>query len=596
MILRLVLRHEILHSLTKPLLVTVTTVSLVLNTLAFQMERSGSAMLVEGNRAALAQFTFLVPVVLILFLGKAGLRCRPWEAGLPLGARALWWSHLLALVVSALFLILVSGLSFLIFDALIGMASGKNIFHLADLSGLLARPIAASLVASSLIAVWRPRSGRMADAPGWSRYRYLVIVGAGLLLGLLLVLPVAFIPLSVALAAVMSWRAAARLPAALEMAGGDTQGAGVISGIPEAVDWTDQGPSRRVVRVMVLRTLFKWPLSWLALGPITILFGLMMSGHDVLGMDVPYLRFLYFFMSVYILFASTNHFMENLYKVDHLPIDRRILFQWLVLPVTSAFLLGYGAGRVMEALSADRPEKIRFENAEDNYGLKVPPEFFSFTTSSEPKLVSSPSGETHEVLAVQVFKGFPGVLWKPYATPAGASMEFVAWQISRAAAEVYGLEIEPEEISARYLETDLNRRVTVRDTGLTLAADYPAARPGSLGPVLPLLVGGEFALLLVVLAVFFRVFKPGITIRKSRVVFWLLMGGLMALHIGGYVTFMLGWTRDWLVHGFWLGRVRELGALGPAGYGAAWLGMFLLLAGTWRWAEKSFLAVEAPSS
>jgi hypothetical protein len=336
-------------------------------------------------------------------------------------------------------------------------------------------------------------------------------------------------------------------------------------GTTEPVDWADQGPSRRVVRMAILRILFKWPVSWLALGPIAILFGLMMSGHEVLSMDEPYLRFLYFFMSVYILFASANHFMENLYKVDHLPISRRTLLRWLVVPVATAFLLGYGAGRVMQTVSADRPEKIHFENAEDKYGVKVLPEFFSFTTSSGPNLVAAPWGETHEVVAVQVFKGLPGMMWKPYGTPEGASLDFVSWQISRAAASVYNLDIDPEEISARYLEADLHGRVTVRDPGLTLAADYPTARSSSLGPVLPLLVGGEYALLMVILALYFRVFKPGITIRKSRVVFW-------------------------------LGRIRELGALGPGGFGAAWLGMIILLGAVWRWAEKEFLAAEAPSS
>ena len=37
----------------------------------------------------------------------------------------------------------------------------------------------------------------------------------------------------------------------------------------------------------------------------------------------------------------------------------------------------------------------------------------------------------------------------------------------------------------------------------------------------------------------------------------------------------MGWTKEWLIYGFWMGRMRELGAMGPVGYGAAWLGMTL---------------------
>jgi len=281
--------------------------------------------------------------------------------------------------------------------------------------------------------------------------------------------------------------------------------------------------------------------------------------------------------------------------VDHLPIDRRVLLRWLVIPVAGAFVLGYGTGRILETISPDRSEKILFQNEEESYGVRVPSAYFDFTIASGPNLVTTPWGETHEVMTRRVFKGLPGWLWKSFGTPKGASREFVAWQISRAAAAIYGLEIEPEEISSRYLESDLQGRVTVRPEGLTLAADYPSARPVSLGPLFPLLVGGEFVMLLVVLALYFQVFKPGVTIRKSRVVFWLLIGGLMALHLAAFPFFVMDWTKEWLIYGFWTGRLRELGALGPVGYGGAWLGMILLVGAAWRWAQKCFLAVEAPS-
>ena len=106
----------------------------------------------------------------------------------------------------------------------------------------------------------------------------------------------------------------ADLPPVLSRAGADIGGTGAVTGSLPTADWSRQGPSRRVVHWTILRTLFKWPLSWLALGPIALFFGLMMSGYGVLGVEQPYLRFLNFFISVYILFASIRkeEFKERL--------------------------------------------------------------------------------------------------------------------------------------------------------------------------------------------------------------------------------------------------------------------------------------------
>jgi hypothetical protein len=503
MIARLVLRHEIIQNLTKPLLITAVTVTLVLNILTFKMAQNEGTSLLDGFGTVLAQFVFLLPVIMILLTGKAGNRCRFWEAGLPLAVRELWWAHFLALASACLFLILVSGVTFAGFWVLNASFIGRTFFNLADVFRLMVRPIAVSLTAAGLVAVWRPGMGRLAEEPGWSRYRSLVIMISMGLLGLLVVLPRVFLLVPLVLTGLMAVRANRVLPLAMAMSGSDSRSAVAMAPSPGAPKWEAVGPSRRVVALVLLRTLLKWPVSWLAMVPLAALFGLMMSGRDILGMDEPYLRFMNFFMTVYILFALTGHFMENLHKVDHLPVDRRTLLRWLVVPITSFFLLGYGAGRVLDTVDPDRSEKIVFDNGHETYGLKVSPEYFTYAGSDETPVVTAPWGEAHEATVEPVFRRLHGVLWKPYATPEGTSLEYVAWQISRATAAVYGLEIDPDEISARYLEADLHGRVTVREPGLTLAADFPDARHGNLGPVFPVLVGGELFLLMVILALFF---------------------------------------------------------------------------------------------
>ncbi len=106
----------------------------------------------------------------------------------------------------------------------------------------------------------------------------------------------------------------------------------------------------------------------------------------------------------------------------------------------------------------------------------------------------------------------------------------------------------------------------------------------------------EIIALLLVNTIFFRTCRPGITIRKSRVIFWILMGGLMGLHIGGYLFLIKGWTQEWLVYGFWMGLIRDLGDQGPAGYAVAWLGAILGVGAAWRLAAHALENVEAPST
>ena len=130
--------------------------------------------------------------------------------------------------------------------------------------------------------------------------------------------------------------------------------------------------------------------------------------------------------------------------------------------------LGYGVGRLVEESSGQRTEQIVFENSEDGYGLKVPPGAWSISAVGESQVVTAPWGEDHIAQSVPVLKGLPGYLWKPFTTPLEASPEFVAWQISRAVQVVHGLDISPEEIQERYLESGTGSRVLIRPEGLNV--------------------------------------------------------------------------------------------------------------------------------
>jgi hypothetical protein len=349
-----------------------------------------------------------------------------------------------------------------------------------------------------------------------------------------------------------------------------------------------------VLHMVVARQLFKWPLTWILGLPFVLLLGLVQGGMFSRTPDADFARYFNVAITVYLLVAFVGHFLENLHRVDHLPIPRGLLLRWLLLPGIACLLAG---GLIGAAVDHARPpgESLVYENdgSRPHAGLLVPPDLWRLAWGAPPDSVTAPWGERRPTVSVAVVAGWPLRLWKPYAADPGASARFVAWQVSRAARAVHGVDIAPDLIRERYFVTAADGSVQVREGGLSLVADGLVAPRGEVGPVLPLLLGATVVPTLLVCALVFWLCGPGATRRRVKTVFWTLMAALMAMHLGGYALLMTRTVRDWVVSGLVTGLAGQLGAAGPAGWFAAWLFVVGTSVLAWRLCARAFARVEA---
>lgn len=593
LVFQLARRHELLHGCPKLLALAAVSGTLVMNFLTFRAAQTGQAVGFRAVDEFLLQAVVLLGFAGLLFKESAARRSRAWEAALPVPGYVLWRSHHLALIAGGLLNLLVTGSVIALFVGLMHSISELDLLSLRQLAVLMVRPALLILAISGAVAVRRVDLADLAADEGWPRLRVVLVAALYALLAGLMFLPLVVSLIPVIAATLWAVARGARVPAALE-----SHPIGFGAG-PEAFGGAGAGQpiaaSGRVAGRAIRRQLFKWPTTWVIGLPFILLFGFLLGGYvPGKGFSDESMRVVQYFIVVYLLFAFSGHFMENLHRVDHLPVGRRRLLLWLTLPGILCLSLGYFTSQILLDRSHADQEQIRFVNEEENYGLKVPVEFFDFSPSGEVPPIVDPQGHQAEAISVPVMKGLPGRLWNPHSTPAGAGIEFVAWQISRAVESVYGARIAPAEIRDRYLEIDPSGRVVVREPGLTLQADYPDLRGVYRGPVFPLLVGSIVILYLLVTGLFFSFFGAGVTIKKGRIAFWALMTGLFAGHIGVYATFVADWTDDWILSGMVLSPARMAAEAGTGARAAVWLG-FLVLAGlSWMWMERRFTRAEAP--
>lgn len=590
---KLILRHEIFRCLPKLLAVGSVTTMLVIQVMMFKIARSEGQWEPLGGGLFLLQAVITASCAAVFFVPSAGNRSRPWEQGLPLPAPQLWRAYLTALTIGSLLLLAGVGTILSLVQMLMVKMTKGELLVFASLGELLVRPAAVLILGTACIAAWQPQLARLHDHPSWTRYRW--VLGAGLLVLLygLARLPIAFSLAPVGLAALLVLWAGRRVPVVLTSS--LDRGTPAASTADLAAGLAGVEPSRRVLNYLILRQLFKWPASLPLILPITLLFGVLMSGHNFLGESDTDLRLFNFFMVVYILFSMTGHLVEKLHLVDHLPISRRTILLWLVVPQMLALMIGYGGGRWLVAREP-AGELILLDESADSYGVKLPPEFWQVKLTSGEELIAAPWDETYPAMSVPLFKGLPGQFWKPFTTPPEASLDFVAWQLSRAVQAVYGADLAPEYIADTYLVIGPEGRVVAREQGLTLAGDHPAWRTPYGGPVFPVLLGGEIVLWLLTLALFFRLCKPGMTIKKVRVRFWIIMAALLGLHIVMFIGFILEFSSDWIVSGAFLSTMRSLVSTGLTGGFVMGFVMVMMIFGAWRLAETSFARVEAPRS
>jgi hypothetical protein len=274
------------------------------------------------------------------------------------------------------------------------------------------------------------------------------------------------------------------------------------------------------------------------------LFGALLSVLDTLWFEDSQ-RFLYVPMAVYVLISFTAQPLSTLYLLDGLPIPRRRVWNVLVIPYLAVLLAGYGLGMAVIALRADtaaKGEVIHFlENKHDGHTyLYIPASSMKIAWDGEIPQTVSPWGGTHEAWSKPVHRWSRVRLYSPYHTPPGSSLEFVAWQMSRAAEAVYGETLKPDEIASRYLEKRADGSVALRGEKLTILKDNPSLRRVRHGgPVFPVLIGSVFVLWMLASVLYMQALRADVKRHTRAVVMWALMAAMLAWW---FAPFVLGVT------------------------------------------------------
>lgn len=599
-VLKLARRHELLHSSPKMLLAAMAGATFAVNVLTFRIVGSGQQVVTDVWATFLLEAVLLAGFAATLFKSEAGRRCRAWEAALPLPSYSLWRSHFLALVLSGL--VAVGATAVVMVGFILLLRGGIDRPLLADSQLVLmgVRPLLLMVAASGLVALRRLDLTDLADDRGWPVARGALVAGMYAALLVFHLLPPAYAILPVVAVSALLLRARSRLPQVLEAwpSGAEASAGRVAAGTdPQELPVSASGS---VTRRVVMRQLFKWPMNWILMPPFLLGGGLLLAGflpnHTEAGFDDPSMRLMNFWIIVYMLLAVIGHFVENLWRVDHLPVGRRRLLLWAVLPNVVALLVGYAIGIGILERQKSVHDEIELLQNKDHLWLDVPLEYFDLSWNEQPPAVATPDGSMVEAYSQPILPGTPLSVHNTYHLPPGSGAEFVAWQIARAVEQVYGVAIPAREIEARYLKTDADGYVAPVEGGLTLRADYPELEPSYRGPVFPLLIGSLLTAFLLILAGLFATIRPGTTIRRWRIWFWGSMIVLLAAHITGFGVLIARWTTEWAMSAVVLVLARRLAEAGPVAMGLTWVAAAAVVAGAWRLAEGRFRAAEAPRS
>lgn len=566
---------------------------------------------------------YALPLAAFTILVVRARRCRPLECTLPLPAPRLWLAHLAAALLAGVALLLpivavmATAHRWLVPQGLLPAASAAQ---------LKAWP-AASAYALACALVLSVRPG-LAVLPAGARRGWLTL---GAVLGVLAVSAalhrwpawLALVPtVAAAAVAARTWRT---LPPSLLLvervtgaaaAGGDRERAGAAVGFaaalrPFAAATAGAGPGpgataaarvssrdRAALAKVVWRTTHSSPkLVFNAV--FLLLFAAVLSNMTERAWGMSEGQFLLFLpMTWYLLLVSLPMEMGRFHVLDALPLSRRRLFAAWVGPTWAVVVAGYLLGVAVGDRYEPRRELLMFASFRPGAPptLLVPLTSWELAWDGQVPPATAPWGETQTPVSQPLWRGGRPVFYKPFSTPAGSSERFVAWQIARAAAAVYGASLDPEELRSRYLATDGGGQVTLSTPSLSLVRDHPALRPVARGPLMPLvmlLVGVPWALLL---ALALRLHRPGVTARARRIGLVGIPAGIMAVHVAG-VALAMSHVLDYDgLSATVVILTRRLGAALPGGAWGLWVAALAVLAMVWWWVAGQFARIEfAPS-
>jgi len=624
--LRRIWRDPVLRSLPVWLLTAPLAASAIegVRTLrAFKAARAGTD---DPLNILLLVLALWLPLSVFLLVGKTRQRCRRFDMALPVPARELWLSHMIAVVISGGFLAAAGAGVVTLRDGLIGRLPGSppvpepRLLHvLLPLAGIWL--LAVALLQSPLPKLYRIPLTKIG----------VVLASVGLIAayGLIVLLTPAspfwsLAPLVIAL--VVALRSYRNVPAAFALIGleaehGETRPESSSTrpgGTTESWDvgqrklprtglgaaWSQLLLILRVFSSGDLHGLYRIPAGNLIMTliaiPLLTVWGFFIAGGFF---DDDYLWNSSIILTAYLLLAFLVGPARRLHLLDPLPISRRLIFAGLILPSLIALSLGAVVGRGALTARESSNALVQFQQEDSPYfppwtthidTLRVPVEYCEISRDGRVPQIGSPWGESHEPWKIPLYSGSKTVLYSPFGPRGEASPEFIALQISRAIETIYGESVPYEEVLRRHLEIDEDGAPHLKEAGLPLQRDiggFEAPRRIQIDPLLLSIVGTIY---LLAASVYFRAFRAHLSDAFRKGVWIGLLVTMLTLHVLQFVLTVTDGMEPRALTAFLKVLIRQTAGAGLGGAAAVWsIALLVFLAG-YGFSLRQFQRIEVP--
>ena len=565
--------------------------------------------------------TLWLPLALFLAFGRASERCTRMDMGLPIPARRLWTVHLFAILLCSALILAIAATVMALHYRVVARALPRLVIPDPRVLETAVALGAVLVGAAVLMQGFRPY---LCEAPRGRRRATILLMLLGGGLGLALVLrflpPAAsLVPLSVAV--YLGWRICRSMPesfllAHLEADSPEESGAAGREEVPSLITdaaWSSAArssksgslPSRLFLLRFINRSLAKRSFPAPAAYVFLILWGVYISGLlSVLRGWEEGLDWMYITLTGYVLFSFIAAPLERLHLVDFLPISRRFLFAYLILPGLAALMFGYGIGRFAMTWIAQPAALVQYQMEEStgrfppsrsrNSLIRIPFEYCRLAWHGDVPASTSAWGESHPALSVPLFEGSKIAVYSPFHAPEGSSPEFVALQISRAVQAVYGKTITPQEIQRRYLAQN-EGGMALKEGGLALLADHAELKAPARVSWFPVFLLSAGVLFLVLALIYMRFYRASVSDGCRKTVFFGLLALVLAIHLVPLAAAIADWIETWAVTAFLHILLRQLSHALPGGNAGIWILCALLFLGIYRLAQTQFERIEVPT-
>lgn len=560
--------------------------------------------------------TASVVLALVPFFMYAALspRYSEHDLTLPIPARSLWQAHVATLLIEgAVMLAVVLGLSWALEALRIADLPESHSSTLLHLDRLLAHTTAAVILGVALAGSPRSSSMRLASGRGGGRWIFVLVVAYLAAMSWFSMFPAWLALLPAGAACVLYARTYRRFPAAIDWMpprmGGPVR---TRAGSPHAGLPRSRHP-RTVLRLTIWRALNHQYLVWLIYIILAAMTFFLAGGGAILD-ETGDTRFTTVTLLIYMLVLVLPMSMKKLALIDALPVPRARILAYLILPPAAVLAAAYLATFVATQVTHELHEAITYRADDTENPLKMPLGAFAIDVDGEVAPITAPWGETHAAFALPIIEGLPPVLYKPFTAPASCSREFLAWQIRRAAETLYGLDIPPEKIAARYFEASgTNGQIPGTDgrplgTGtLSIAEDYGAAERPLRERLLPLFYDPDaasvFPCVATVIAVAWflasawmcRFYRASYSKRRRSVFVFGTVAAVFLVHLLQFVLDGAGvWNLPVVAAAFVLGARSLAGAVPGGTYGLYVLGTALAWI-SYRILRREYERIEVPA-